>query len=163
MHIENLINKVYVDSVVNNLTFLKTQVGLWLILLCRANHTYKCKIKKFVASLHLILKYSNINQIYFLLYCISHFFYSKTFLTCLLQFQPSILMQNQGFPLSLFHPVIMNKSNLKLKTQIDENQKEAVFKCCYTYWFFRLDPKFKTKFIKFLKSWNGNSNMSYTL
>lgn len=45
MHIENLINKVYVDSVVNNLTFLKTQVGLWLILLGRANHTYKCKIK----------------------------------------------------------------------------------------------------------------------
>lgn len=79
MHIENLINKVYVDSVVNNLTFLKTQVGLWLNLLCRANHTYKCKIKKFVASLHLILKYSNINQIYFLLYCISHFFTVKHF------------------------------------------------------------------------------------
>lgn len=79
MHIENLFKKVYVDSVVNNLTFLKTQVGLWLILLCRANHTYKCKTKKFVASLHLIFKYSNINQIYFLLYCISHFFTVKHF------------------------------------------------------------------------------------
>lgn len=153
---------MYVDSVVNNLTFLKTQVGLWLILLCRANHTYKWKLKICgISASHFKIFKQKSNLLPVILYFT--FLYSKTFLTCLLQFQPSILMQNQGFPLSLFHPVIMNKSNLKLKTQIYENQKEAVFKCCYTYWFFRLDPKFKTKFIKFLKSWNGKSNMSYTL